>query len=131
MLPITSLYSAILALLVLKLAFNVIRIRQAKNQGLGYNNTELLLAGRIHSNAMEYIPISLILLALAESNGMPSTTLHIVGTILVIARIFHAVGFKAGKGSSHPGRYWGVVLTALVIVALAAGNILYSWRYLT
>jgi uncharacterized membrane protein YecN with MAPEG domain len=38
MLPITSFYSAILALLMLKLAFDVIKIRLAKKQGLGYDN---------------------------------------------------------------------------------------------
>ncbi|MFT6153766.1 MAG: putative membrane protein YecN with MAPEG domain [Crocinitomicaceae bacterium] len=130
MLPITSFYTAILALLILKLAFNVIKVRQAKNQGLGYSDNELLLAGRIHGNAMEYIPISLILLALAEGNGVSSMTMHAIGTTLVVARVLHAIGFKAGQGGTHPGRYWGVVLTALVIVILSICNILYSWHYL-
>jgi uncharacterized membrane protein YecN with MAPEG domain len=130
MLPITSFYTAILALLILKLAFNVIKVRQAKNQGLGYSDNELLLAGRIHGNAMEYIPISLILLALAEGNGVSSMTMHAIGTTLVVARVLHAIGFKAGQGGTHPGRYWGVVLTALVIIILSICNILYSWHYL-
>ncbi|MFT7109868.1 MAG: putative membrane protein YecN with MAPEG domain [Psychrobacter glaciei] len=130
MLPITSFYSAILALLILKLAFDVIKLRLAKKQGLGYDNMNLLLAGRIHGNAIEYIPISLIMLALAEGNGVPSMLLHIIAATLVFARIIHAVGFKLGQGDTHPGRFWGVILTVLVIVALAICNILYSWRYL-
>lgn len=130
MLPITSFYSALLAILILRLAFNVIKVRQAENQGLGYDKKPLLLAGRIHANAMEYIPISLILLAITELNGIPSFILHGVGSTLLFARIIHAKGFAAGNGQSHPGRYWGTVLTWLVILVLAGLNIFYSWRYL-
>jgi uncharacterized membrane protein YecN with MAPEG domain len=130
MLPITSFYGAILTMLVLKMAFNVIKVRQSHQQGLGFEQKDLLLAGRIHGNAMEYIPISLILLALAELNGLPSMVIHIVGFTLVLARIIHAVGFNSSQGGSHPGRYWGTLLTWLVMFILAAGNIIYSWHYL-
>jgi len=130
MLPITSFYSALLALLVLKLAFNVIKVRQKHKLGLGYDQKDLLIAGRIHANAMEYIPISLILLALTELNGVPTLLIHLSGATLLFARIIHAKGFFAGKGLAHPGRYWGTVLTWLVILFLAAVNILFSWRYL-
>lgn len=130
MLPITSFYSAFLAILILKLAFNVIRVRQTEKQGLGYGQKNLLLAGRIHANAMEYIPISLILLALTELNGVPSLFIHIAGTTLLFARIIHAKGFSLAKGGAHPGRYWGTVLTWLVIIVLSVFNLLYSWRYL-
>jgi uncharacterized membrane protein YecN with MAPEG domain len=130
MLPITSFYSAILAILILKLAFNVIKVRKAHSQGLGYEQKALLLAGRVHANAMEYVPIALILLALSELNGVPSLFIHIIGATLVFARVIHAKGFAIANGEAHPGRYWGTVLTWLVIISLAALNLAYSWRYL-
>lgn len=130
MLPITSFYSAILAILILKLAYNVIKVRQAEKQGLGYDQKNLLLAGRIHANAIEYVPIALILLALTELNGVPSFIIHIIGLTLVIARVIHAKGFSIAKGEAHPGRYWGTVLTWLVVTSLAILNLVYSWRYL-
>lgn len=130
MLPITSFYAAILALFALKLAFNVIKMRQFHKEGLGYGQKDLLLAGRIHANAMEYIPIGLILLGLAEINGIPHLFIHIAGASLLIARVMHAKGFKAGRGRTHPGRYWGTVTTWLVLVFLSLLNLLYSWPYL-
>lgn len=130
MLPVTSFYAALLAILILKLAYNVIKVRQKQKQGLGYEHKALLLSGRIHANATEYIPICLILLALAELNGVPTLFIHAAGSVLLLARIIHARGFLAGKGQAHPGRYWGTVLTWLVIVFLSAINLLFSWRYL-
>ena len=130
MLPITSLYAAILALLLLKLAFGVIKIRQFHKSGLGYEHKDLLLAGRTHANATEYVPISLILLAIAELNGVPGIMLHIPGIVLVVARIGHARGFKLGSGGAHPGRYLGTLLTWMVIAWLSFINIYYSGPYL-
>ncbi len=129
-LPITALYAALLALVMLYLAFEVVRQRQIHKQGLGHSKDSLLVAGRNHANASEYIPITLILLALLELNGASPVLLHVSGFAFLLARLAHAWGFKAAQGLVHPGRYWGTVVTWLVILELSLCNLFFIWRYL-
>jgi uncharacterized membrane protein YecN with MAPEG domain len=129
-LPITTLYACLLAFLLIYLAFQVVKQRLKHKSSLGHEQTSLLVAGRNHANASEYIPIALILLALAELNGASGLLIHICGTSLLIARVVHAWGFKAGFGDAHTGRYWGTVLTWASILVLCAINIAYIWRYI-
>ncbi len=49
-------------------------------------NPDLARRIRIHANAVEYIPIALILLALAEAAGTPAWSVHAAGATLIIAR---------------------------------------------
>lgn len=130
LLPVTALYATILAFIMLKLAYQVIQVRQRHKSGLGYKQEDLLIAGRIHGNASEYIPITLILFALAELNGASNIILHGIGIIFIIARIAHARGFLISKGLTHPGRYWGVVATFLTMIILGLINLYLSWPYL-
>jgi len=130
LLPITALYAALLALILLHLAFQVVKVRQRHKAGLGHKNDELLVAGRNHANAAEYIPITLILFALAELNGASNLILHIIGCVFLSARIIHAWGFTTSKGLTHPGRYWGTVGTFVCLIVLALLNLYLSWPYL-
>ncbi|OUR66126.1 hypothetical protein A9Q73_07660 [Bermanella sp. 47_1433_sub80_T6] len=129
-LPITALYACLLALLLIHLAYQVVAQRIKHKSGLGHSEQSILLAGRNHANASEYIPIALILLALAELNGASMIIMHITGASFFIARLAHAWGFKAGQGGTHTGRYWGTVLTWVSIVALCLINMAYVWRYI-
>ncbi len=130
-LPISAFYTALLAILMLILAYQVVRQRVRHKAGLGHQqHDDLMIAGRIHANATEYIPITLLLLAIAELNGAHSNVLHIAGVALLIGRLAHAWGFSASKGKAHGGRYWGTVVTWLVILWLCAINLLLSWRYI-
>lgn len=130
MLPITAVYGAILLFLYLYLAFQVVKARIRHNRGLGYDHEQLLLAGRIHGNASEYIPFSLILLGLAELNGGYSLVIHGLGLIFTFARFLHAWGFKQGNGLKHPGRYWGTLLTWLSMLGMALTNLILALPYL-
>jgi uncharacterized membrane protein YecN with MAPEG domain len=130
LLPITALYGALLGFLLLYLAFQVVKNRQLHKSGLGHKNDDLLIAGRNHANATEYIPIALILLGLAELNGAPNDVLHIIGALFVFARVIHAWGFKVSNGTVHKGRYWGTVITFLCLAALALLNLYLCWPYL-
>ena len=130
LLPITALYGSLLGFLLLHLAYIVIVCRQAHKSGLGHTNNELLIVGRNHANATEYIPITLILFALAELNGAANSLLHVIGGVFVAARLFHAWGFKISKGKAHMGRYWGTFITFLCIILLAFINLYLSWPYL-
>ncbi len=123
MLPITSLYAAILAVLIIALAYKVVVFRRSKQVGLGDNgDTGGKLAIRAHANAVEYIPMLVILLGLYEAGGGNSMILHAMGGIIVFARVIHAFGLSSSAGKSF-GRFYGTLLTWLSTLVLAALNI--------
>ncbi|MCK7597048.1 MAPEG family protein [Microbulbifer sp. CAU 1566] len=123
---ITALYGSLCALLVIALAFKVVTFRRGKKVGIGTaGDKEGEVAVRAHANAIEYIPLALILLLVAEINGLSHVWLHVLGASLVLGRLLHAVGFTVGKGGYHPGRFVGTLLTWIVILALAVINLLW------
>ncbi len=122
-LTITALYASLAGLLLLFLSFRVVRWRRKLSVGLGDGGQEnLLRAQRTQANFIEYVPIALILLAVAESQGLPGWLLQTAGAILVLARLLHAWGLSQSSGRSF-GRYWGTLLTWVVILALSLANI--------
>ncbi|TLM77717.1 MAPEG family protein [Microbulbifer harenosus] len=117
---ITALYAGLCALLVLALAFKVVGFRRGKKVGIGTGgDKEGSILIRAHANAVEYIPLALILMLIAELNGLAPLWLHCLGGALVFARLLHAIGLIGGKGGYHPGRFFGTLLTWLVIATLA------------
>ncbi|MBK8068849.1 MAG: MAPEG family protein [Rhodanobacteraceae bacterium] len=122
--PITSIYAALAGLLLLVLAWRVVKVRRRERIGIGDGqNRDLERRVRIHANAVEYVPIALILLALAEAGGTPAWGMHAAGATLILARVLHAVGLTQSPGHSH-GRFFGVLLTWLVILSLALSLLL-------
>ncbi len=122
-LTITALYASLAGLLLLFLSFRVVRWRRKLSVGLGDGGQEnLLRAQRAQANFTEYVPIALILLAVAESQVLTGWLLHTAGAILVLARLLHAWGLSQSSGRSF-GRYWGTLLTWVVILALSLANI--------
>lgn len=89
-------------------------------------NDALHLANRVHGNLLENAPIALLLLVLAEANGMAGVWLHLLGTIWLVARLLHAIGLTQGKGGYHPGRFLGTLFTWISILVLALFNL---WQY--
>ena len=129
-LPISAFYTSLLALLMLLLAYQVVKQRLRHKSGLGHQTDELMVAGRAHANAAEYIPITLLLMVIAELNGANPTVLHISGVAFLVSRVIHAWGFKASGGKTHFGRYWGTLINWVVILWLCAVNLLLSWLYI-
>lgn len=120
MVAVTSLYAALCALLVLVLAARVALYRRSSRIGIGDGGDRVLArAVRAHANAIEYLPLALILLLLAELGGAHAWLLHGCGIALVAARILHAFGLSRSAGYS-PGRLIGTVATWLVVIVLAA-----------
>lgn len=116
---ITALYAAVCAFIIVALALGVIVTRFRLRVGIGDGaDSRLARAIRIHGNAIEYVPIALILMLVAELNGARPALLHVCGIFLVVARIAHAVGLKRSAGLSI-GRGIGVVGTVVVIAVLA------------
>jgi hypothetical protein len=126
-LPITSLYAAILAFVLVALSVRVIRLRLTHEVSLGDGgHDDLRVARRQQGNFVEYVPAALLLLALLELNGLASWATHGLGGTLVLARLIHPFGLAAQFGLRIP-RVAGAVATALVIVVsgtlLLAGSI--------
>jgi uncharacterized protein len=135
-LPITLAISGLCGLLFLALCFNVVRFRAAGKISLGDGSNvsvplgeeasapKLLVAVRTHANFAEYVPLSLLLLALLELAGTGSTLLWALGLTLVVARVAHAIGmqrpapnlFRAGGTLLQ----WAMLAVASVLALLAA-----------
>jgi Uncharacterized relative of glutathione S-transferase, MAPEG superfamily len=123
---ITGLYAALLALLTIALAVRVMLLRRNTSIGLGDGgNRTLACAVRAHGNAIEYVPVGLILLLVLELNQTLPLLLHAFGIALVVGRVVHALGLSAKPGMSA-GRAVGAALTLLVLVAMA---LMLLWQY--
>ena len=123
-LSVTALYVSLSALLMLVYAYGVVRIRKAEKIGLGSgNNKALEVAIRIHGNYLEYAPMFLLLFACAELNGLSPLLLHVFGASWLIGRVLHGIGLAEGRGGYHAGRFYGTLITWLLIVALALVNL--------
>ena len=120
---ITSIYASLLTLLVVRLSISVIKLRRKNRISVGDGgNEELQLAIRTHANAVEYIPIALLLLLTLELNGAPKILIHIFGATLIIGRIIHAMGLQA---KNLPKRILGMQITISLLIALAILNIVF------
>ncbi|MBY8974186.1 MAPEG family protein [Rhodobacteraceae bacterium NNCM2] len=122
-LPITAFYAGILALWLVWLAFMVGGQRRASRVSVGDGGDQLLLLRiRGHGNAVETIPIALILLALSENMGAPGWMLHCFGASLVAGRVMHGIHFLKER-ESLALRMWGMILTVTPIFLMALGLI--------
>ncbi len=126
--PITALYAAAAGLLLLWLSWLVVRARWRYGTSLG-TGTEPAMARmvRVHGNFVEYVPLALLLLLLAELNGLPAPFLHVAGAVLLASRMLHAWGLASASGRSF-GRFYGTAGTWLVILALSLALPYLVWR---
>lgn len=126
--PITALYAAAAGLLLLWLSWLVVRARWRYGTSLG-TGTEPAMARmvRVHGNFVEYVPLALLLLLLAELNGLPALFLHVAGALLLASRMLHAWGLATASGRSF-GRFYGTAGTWLVILALSLALPYWVWR---
>lgn len=116
---VTSLYAGILGLIYICLSAYVIlgRFKYKVNLGDGANE-DMFKRIRVHANFIEYVPIALILMILAEVEGISEMIIHILGISLIISRIFHALSIS--KILAIPmGRQIGMMMTFLVIIVSA------------
>jgi uncharacterized membrane protein YecN with MAPEG domain len=123
---ITALYAGILALIVVALGINVTVHRVKLGVSLGdRGNTQMLRMIRLHGNAVEYIPLALLLMLSYEINGGWHLALHIAGIALVLGRTLQTWGMWNTEIPGF-GRRAGQTLTWLTIAALAVLNL---WRF--
>lgn len=88
--PISALYAALLGILIVILMAAVILLRRSLRIGLGDGgNRDLQRAIRVHGNAVECVPIFLVMLVTLEINRGSPTLLHFFGGAFLLARILH------------------------------------------
>jgi len=123
---VTLFYAALLGLLLVILSFNLMKnwVR-ASGAGTAHDDADLRRAEALVSSFTDYVPFTLLLLALIESTGAPTGALHALGTTLVVARIMHAFGSNHGYGADGL-RFIGAQLTYLVLT-IASFACLYAY----
>ena len=116
---VTALYAAVSGLLLIYLSVRVIGQRRAHGVSVGHAGEPALeRAMRVHANFTEYTPLVLIMLAMAELQGLPPWALHLLGLTFLAGRALHFLGFRSAEA---PGRLraLGMALTFGVIGTLA------------
>ena len=118
---IVGIYAALCAFILTWLGNSTGSLRRKNRIAVGDGgNKHLIRIMRGHANAVENMPITLVLLAIAALVGTPLFVLHILGILFVIGRILHAWHFIQ---EDAPGwqRFGGFGLSALVTLVLALG----------
>ncbi|MBI1686380.1 MAPEG family protein [Caulobacter hibisci] len=119
-LPITSVLciASVAGLVGLSLPVALRRTRTRISLGEG---GDAVLAGRMraHGNFIEYMPLGLIAMGLAELQGAPTILVLASAIALGVGRLIHAIGMLTG--AKVPPRAIGMVLTWLGLLGAGAG----------
>ncbi|WP_172292913.1 MAPEG family protein [Pseudoruegeria sp. HB172150] len=91
---ITPIYAGLIALLFLFLSLRVVagRFRHRISVGDG-GEKDMVKRMRTQANCAEYAPVGLLLLLMAELQGMAPWALHVLGGLLLAGRVLHAYGY--------------------------------------
>ncbi|HEV8077095.1 MAG TPA: MAPEG family protein [Marinobacter sp.] len=119
-LPITGVFAAVIGILLLFLSAVVVKYRIKYRMGMGIaEDRDFEAAVRAHGNLVEYAPLTLLMLGIAELNGVPNGFIYWVGMAFVVGRILHAWGMLQGQGGPHKARMVGILLTWVAILIIA------------
>lgn len=122
---VTALYAALAGFMVLGLAGLVVKARWRYGTSLGIGTEPgMERAVRVHANFIEYVPLALLLLLVAELNGISASLLHAAGILLLVSRTLHAYGLSQRSGRSF-GRFYGTAGTWLTLLLLSV-SLLYA-----
>ena len=129
-LDITLSYSIILITFMLILAFRIIDLRGSPvtkflhSENRVVDEDTLYRAVRGHGNLIEYAPLFLILMLIAELNGLASTYLHSSGIIFTLGRLMHGIVFSFMKPNMIL-RVGGMILTFTGFIILITSSLIY------
>lgn len=120
---ITPIYAGLATLLFVFLSFRVIGLRRTVGVGLGDGGDRLLQRRlRVHGNFAEYVPLALVLMALAELQDAQAWTLHLIGTLLIAGRLVHAYGVSQEPEQIRL-RVMAMIMTFIALVTGAMTNL--------
>lgn len=123
--PVTSMFAALFGIVMLILWVNVTKTRAVAGISIG-DGGDVTLHEKIrrHGNFTEWVPMTLILLALAEAQGAGAAWLYAAGALALVGRLIHPFGLRAGR-AAHPARIIGntgnILAMLLLIGSLAQG----------
>lgn len=125
-LPITTVLTALLAFLLVRLSLHVITLRRKNRVSLGDGGKDdLQRAIRGQGNCAEYAPIGVLLVLVAELqsvNTIATIVLGLLAAAFLLGRVLHGYAFAFTSGNATL-RVRGMQLTLLSILALAALNL--------
>ena len=127
---ITLTYSIILITFMLILAFRIIDLRGSPVTKFLHSGDRvvdedtLYRAVRGHGNLIEYAPLFLILMLIAELSGLPSAYLHSSGIIFTIGRLMHGIVFSFMKPNMIL-RVGGMILTFTGFIILITSSLIH------
>lgn len=121
MLPVTSIIAALAALLYIALAMRVIGVRRSDKVSLGdAANKTLETRIRQNGNFNEYVPLALILMAIAELQNAPRLLLIVLGLAILGGRLAHVYGLENMHNAvGRKLRTYGMLSTFLSLVVLS------------
>ena len=124
--PATLLYAALLALLFVALSVRTVRTRGKLHVSLGDGNQPAMTrAMRVQANFAEYVPFAVLLMYMMERHTDSRAWVHVLGIVLLVARLCHAWGFGR-EPQIFQLRAAGTALTFLVLLG-AALRLLWVW----
>ena len=123
MLEITSLYAVPMGGLMFILWLNVTKTRANQGVSIGDNNDPALLEKiRRHGNFIEWVPMVLLMMSIAELRGGNGMGLHAAGILLVVSRFAHPFGLKYDNPAhvlrivGNSGSLLALVISVVLIV---------------
>ncbi len=130
---VSALYVVFGAMLLIKLSLDVVKLRTQYRVAYGDGGFyELQTAIRVHGNAVEYIPIGLVLLVIVEMNGAPNWSLHLCGLMLMTGRIMHSLGLRHRefklRRTGMSATYSALIVMVLLNLWYLPWELIFSWR---
>jgi len=146
LLPVTGAFAFPLIGLTSALSFNVVKTRIDLNtwqgdQTIGNGSSAkvkqpdgneydpLLIATRIHANAVENVPITLLLAGLAELNGCDRKKLTAVLATFSVLRVLHVIGLAKATQAARAAGYFGSLFTQLGLAGWVAYTVRDYWGF--
>lgn len=128
---VVSLYASLLAIIFVFLSVLVIKARISVQVSLGSGSSKLLEQRiRAHANFSEYTAFVLLLLFMAEYQGVASYIIHLLGILFLTGRISHLYSLAFYEKyendklkTSLKYRQAGMVCTFITITLCAVANL--------
>lgn len=112
---ISLFYAGWSLLLVLWLSVQVIRLRRLHQVAIGDGgHNDLQLAIRAHANALEYLPLALLMMFMLEQQHLSPWLIHGLGISLLMGRVVHAIAIPRRNLRL---RVVGMAMTFLMLMA--------------
>ena len=112
---VTPLYAGLLTLWFVLLSVRVMNLRR---RGILFGDSGDISVARIiraQANFAEYVPLALLLMGFLEVTRYSIYLLHVLGVILVVARLLHGLALSFGWQVRF-GRVSGAALTLFVLL---------------